>query len=195
MFSWKLICEYIPFIVFFLSYKLSDMFFAVALKLSVALIFLVISYLIDYNLSYSLLFSSVMMFIFGFLTLFFQDADFIMMQPTILYIVMGLISIIGSLFGYYITSYVLRDILNLSLDLSLNAHRFLSYGGGVVLLVLAGVNELIRFKCTENDWMNYKIMLFPPITILLIILLFLLGYTCVFNSNDIKSIFQSGESE
>ncbi len=161
----KLLVEFGPIIVFFSTYKYSDIFMATMLMLAVTAIGLVVSYIIDRRVSMPLLISGSVLLATGSITIISGDPKFIKMKPTIVNLVFGLILLIGALKGRGLVKYVFAAAIKMPdlcwLTLS---RRFAAY-----FLIMAVTNEMVWRNFSEEYWVNFKIFGFVPLTVLFIL--------------------------
>ncbi len=161
----KLLVEFGPIIVFFSTYKYSDIFVATMLMLAVTAIGLVVSYIIDRKISMPLLISGSVLLATGSITLISGDPKFIKMKPTIVNLVFGVILLIGVLRGNGLVKYVFAAAIKMADQCWLVlSKRFSAY-----FLIMAIINEIVWRNFSEEYWVNFKIFGFVPLTMLFIL--------------------------
>ncbi|MDX1924717.1 MAG: septation protein A [Rickettsiaceae bacterium] len=160
----KLIIEFGPIVVFFATYKFSDIFQATLLMLLVTVVGLIISYIIDKKISMPLLISGAVLLGTGSITLLSGDSSFIKMKPTIVFSIFSLILYAGYLRGYGLVRHVFGSAIQMEEKAWLTlSFRFASY-----LLFAAILNEIIWRNYSESFWVNFKVFGFAPMTMLFV---------------------------
>ncbi len=162
----KLIVEFGPIIVFFATYKYSDIFMATMLMLAVTGIGLIISYIIDRRISVPLLISGSVLLATGSITLISGDPKFIKMKPTIVNLVFGLIL----LFGTFRKAGLIKYVFAAAIKMTDESWLILSKRFAYYFIIMALINEYVWRNFHEDFWVNFKVFGFVPLTILFIIL-------------------------
>lgn len=100
---------------------------------------------------------------FGGLTIFFQNEYYIQIKPTIIYLTFG-IALLG---GWWKGKALLKWLLEAAFEgLSDEGWLKLSRNWGVFFLVLAALNEGLRFYLSFGDWLAAKLWVFMPLSFL-----------------------------
>ncbi|NDB83045.1 MAG: septation protein A [Alphaproteobacteria bacterium] len=162
----KLLVEFGPIVVFFATYKFSDIFQATILMLLVTLLGLVVSYLIDKKISIPLLISGGVLLSTGSITIFSGDPSFIKMKPTIVFGIFSLILFFGVLRNQGLVKYVLGT----AIQMEERAWKSLSIRFASYLLFSALLNEYIWRNYSESFWVNFKVFGFAPMTLIFVAL-------------------------
>ncbi len=162
----KLLVEFGPIVVFFASYKLSNIFQATVLMLIVTLVGLIVSYIIDGKISVPLLISSGVLIGTASITIFSGDSAFIKMKPTLVFAIFSIILFVGVARGQGLVKYVLGS----AIEMSDQAWLSLSLRFAVYLLFSAILNEYIWRNYTESFWVNFKVFGFAPMTMVFVAL-------------------------
>lgn len=173
----KLLVEFGPIIVFFATYKFSDIFVATLLMLLVTMGGLAISYLIDRKISMPLLISGTVLFLTGMITLISGNPMFIKMKPTIVYFTFASIL----LYGYYKNNGLMKYVFAAALKLKEEAWLKISARFSYFFFFLALLNELIWRNFSEAFWVNFKLFGFGPL-----VLVFVLAQIPFIYSNQIN---------
>jgi len=107
--------------------------------------------------------STVLIVGFGALTIFFADPVFVQMKPTIIYLGFGIALLVGWRRG----KALLKTLLEAAFEgLSDEGWLKLSRNWGVFFLVLAALNETLRYYLTFGDWLAAKLYVFMPLSFL-----------------------------
>jgi len=166
----KLALELGPLVIFFLGNAYAERFGVAAdRKLFVATGVFIVATVIALAIHFALvrrlpimpLVSGVVVVVFGGLTLALQDKTFIMMKPTIVNSLFGLVLLGGLAFGRSLLSVVLDSMFALTEE----GWRKLTFRWGLFFLVLAVVNEAVWRTQTEDFWVNFKVFGIMPLTV------------------------------
>jgi intracellular septation protein len=167
----KLALELGPLVLFFLGNAYAErfgvgpdqkLFVATGLFIAATVIALSIYYALVRRLPIMPLVSGVVVVVFGGLTLFLQDKTFIMVKPTIVNTLFGLVLLGGLAFGKSLLSVVLDSMFALTDE----GWRKLTFRWGLFFLALAAVNEVVWRTQTEDFWVNFKVFGIMPLTVL-----------------------------
>lgn len=137
------------------------LFVATGLFMAATAISLIVSWTLTRTLPIMPLVSGVVVFVFGGLTLWLQDATFIKMKPTIVNTLFGVILLGGLLFGKSLLGYVFDSAFKLDAE----GWRKLTLRWGVFFLALAVLNEVVWRNFSEDTWVAFKVWGVMPITL------------------------------
>ncbi|MBB5761199.1 septation protein A [Methylorubrum rhodesianum] len=166
----KLALEVGPLAVFFLTNAYAERFGVTAeSKLFLATGVFVVATMIALGVHFALLrrlpimplVSGVVVLVFGGLTLALQDKTFIMMKPTIVNTLFGLVLLGGLAFNKSLLSVVLDSMFALTDE----GWRKLTFRWGLFFLALAALNEIVWRTQTEDFWVSFKVFGIMPLTI------------------------------
>ena len=166
----KLALEMGPLVVFFLGnayaerlgvHPESKLFVATGVFIAATAASLGVHFALLRRLPIMPLVSGVVVLVFGGLTLALQDKTFIMMKPTIVNTLFGLVLLGGLAFGKPLLSVVLDSMFALSDE----GWRKLTFRWGLFFLALAALNEIVWRTQTEDFWVNFKVFGIMPLTV------------------------------
>jgi intracellular septation protein len=169
----KFALELGPLALFFLTYSLgySEPIFGVPMTpLLAATGVMMISVIVTLSVSYALLrripimplVTTIIVIIFGSLTLYFHDETFIKMKPTALYILFG-----GALLGGLAFNRPLLPVLfDGALNVTPEGWRKLTWRWAFFFLALAILNEIVWRNFSQAFWVGFKSFGIMPLTIL-----------------------------
>ncbi|GJD31691.1 Intracellular septation protein [Methylobacterium adhaesivum] len=167
----KLVLELGPLVIFFLGNAYAErfgvsadqkLFVATGVFIAATVVALAIHFALVRRLPIMPLVSGVVVVVFGGLTLALQDKTFIMMKPTIVNTLFGLVLLGGLAFGKSLLSVVLDSMFALTDE----GWRKLTFRWGLFFLVLAAINEVVWRTQTEDFWVSFKVFGIMPLTIL-----------------------------
>ena len=136
-------------------------FIATGLFMAATAIALAVSWTLTRTLPIMPLVSGVVVFVFGGLTLYLQDATFIKMKPTIVNTLFGGVLLGGLFFGKSLLGYVFESAFKLDAA----GWRKLTFRWGLFFLFLAVVNEVVWRNFSEATWIAFKVWGIMPITV------------------------------
>ncbi|MAV82796.1 MAG: intracellular septation protein A [Pelagibacteraceae bacterium] len=159
----KQILEFFPLIVFFAVYYKSDkdLYISIAAVIVATLISLVAIYIKERKVSTMMLVSTVILVIFGGLSLFFKNEIFFKMKPTIINALFAAILIIST----YLKKPILKILLNSSIKLSDQGWSSLNKMWTGYFIFLAILNEIVWRTQTTDVWVNFKVFGIMGITL------------------------------
>jgi intracellular septation protein len=159
----KQILEFFPLIVFFAVYYKSDkdLYISIAAVIVATLISLVAIYIKERKVSTMMLVSTVILVIFGGLSLFFKNEIFFKMKPTIINALFAAILIIST----YLKKPILKILLNSSIKLSDQGWSSLNKMWAGYFIFLAILNEIVWRTQTTDVWVNFKVFGIMGITL------------------------------
>ena len=170
----KLVLEMGPIILFFVAYRLApysegasdeerqltQVLFATGVFIPVTLLALAWSWFTTRHLPKMAVITAVIVVIFGGLTLWLQDATFIKMKPTILYLAFG-----GTLgFGLLRGQSYLRYLMGEMMPLQDEGWMIFTKRFALFFLSLALVNELVWRNFDTDIWVTFKTFFLPLAT-------------------------------
>jgi intracellular septation protein len=159
----RLIIDLGPLVVFFAANALRGIFTATA-AFMVAITIAVIVSLVRYRrVSVLLLFSAFMVIVLGGLTIYFHKDWIIKIKPTIYYVLVASLLLIGLLSG--------RNLLKVALGsvypgLSEQGWKLLTRNWVIFFFAMAAANEIVWRTTTTDFWAGSKIWGFLPATFL-----------------------------
>jgi intracellular septation protein len=145
--------------------KEAGLFTATGVLMIAVLVALAISFLKTRKLPLMPLVTAILVVVFGGLTLYFQNPDFIKMKPTILYALFGG----GLLGGLAFGRPLLPIILDSAMKLDEEGWRILTLRWGTMFLALAVANEVVWRSFSEHTWVLFK---FPGTMVLIFLFTF-----------------------
>jgi len=173
----KLVLELGPLMVFFFANTRGEwlarkfpalaelggpIFIATGLFMAATAIALIASWLLMRTLPIMPLVSGIVVFVFGALTLWLQDDEFIKMKPTIVNTMFGVILLGGLAFGKSLLGYVFESAFHLDAA----GWKKLTLRWGIFFLFLAVVNEIVWRNFSTDFWVAFKVWATIPITVL-----------------------------
>ena len=135
--------------------------FATAVFMVAMVISLALSWLLLRKIAVMPLVTGVVVLVFGGLTLYFQDATFIKMKPTITNTLFGVTLLGGLVFGQSLLKYVFGEVYKLEPK----GWHILTLRWGLFFIFLAVLNEVVWRTPSTDFWVAFKVWATMPITI------------------------------
>ena len=159
----KQLFEFFPLIVFFAVYYKSDkdLYISIAAVIIATLISLVALYVKERKISTMMLVSTVILVIFGGLSLFFKNEIFFKMKPTIINTLFAIALIIST----YFNKPILKMMLNSSIKLKDEGWAMLNKMWTGYFTFLAVLNEIVWRNYPTDVWVNFKVFGIMGVTI------------------------------
>ena len=159
----KFVTDFGPLVVFFFFYYNSDKNLKIAIPPFVlaTIISLLVVWIIEKKIPMVPLISGILITLFGGLTIYFDNAVFLYIKPTIINILFGLALLLGK---FFTDEPILKKIMGKSLSLApegwdLLNKRWIYFFFGVAIL-----NECVWRTQSEEFWGNFKVWGLLPIT-------------------------------
>ena len=156
----KLLIEFGPLVTFFLAQRYKDIYWATGVFMVAISISVLVSRRIERKWPVVPLVTAVFVLVMGGLTLWLQDATFIMMKPTI----------VNLLFGLATNRLFLKTVFAEAFDLEDEGWSRLTLRFGLFFVFLAGVNEIVWRTQSEDFWTSFKVFGIAPLTIVFMLL-------------------------
>ncbi len=159
----KFVTDFGPLVVFFFFYYNSDKNLKVAIPpfIFATLVSLFVVWLIEKKIPTVPLISGVLITLFGGLTIYFNNAIFIYIKPTIINILFAFTLLFGKFFS---NEPILKKIMGKSLSLTQEGWDLLNKRWIYFFLFLAILNEFVWRTQSEEFWVNFKVWGLLPIT-------------------------------
>ena len=152
--SIKPLIEFGPLVVFFYYFiKTGEIQSAILPLMIAATIAIIVSLIFEKTVSLMLLFSTILILIFGSLTIYFNDPFFIKFKVTLVNLIFSLILLIG----VYFKKPLLKNLMGSSIQLTDDGWMGLSKRWAYFFLFLAICNEIVYRNFSDAIWVNFKL--------------------------------------
>ena len=158
----KLVLELGPLILFFLANSRWGIFAATAAFMAAAIVAFAASYGLTRRVPLMALISTVVVIVFGGLTLLLHDALSIKLKPTIIYTLFGAILLGGLAAGKPLLAVVFDQMFSLTEE----GWRKLTLRWALFLFALAIANEIVWRTQSTDFWVAFKVFGVMPLTLL-----------------------------
>lgn len=165
----KFLFDLFPIILFFIAFKVYDIFIATAVAIVATLLQIIYVYLKNKKVEKVLLFNGVMITLLGGLTIFLQDKMFIMWKPSVLYWCFALILLFSNVF---LKKNLVQMALGKQVELKNNFWNVINWYTSIFFVLLGFINLYVAYNFSEDTWVNFKLF---GITGLLFVYMIFLG--------------------
>jgi intracellular septation protein len=162
----KLIVDFLPLLVFFVAYKMYDIYTATAVLMLSTVIQMAFIYQTEKRLQTIHKITLALVLVFGALTLALHDETFIKWKPTILYAGMSIALAVG-LWG--MKKNFLKLLLGSQLPLPDNVWTNLNIAWVGYTAFMSAINAYVAANFSTDDWVNFKLWGYVfPLTFLVV---------------------------
>jgi len=162
----KLLIDLFPVLLFFVAYKVFDIYVATAVAITATLAQILWARFRHGKVDTMLWVTFAMVAIFGGATLLLHDEDFIKFKPTALYWIFSIILLFSNLLFH---KNLMRSLLQEKIALPLHAWNRLNLSWGLFFAVLGFVNLYVVYNYSTDAWVNFKLFGFTGLMLLFII--------------------------
>ena len=159
----KFVTDFGPLVVFFFFYYNSDKNLKIAIPpfIIATLISLFVVWIIEKKIPMVPLISGILITLFGALTIYFDNAIFLYIKPTIINVLFGLALLLGK---FFTDESILKKIMGKSLSLTSEGWDLLNRRWIYFFFGIAILNECVWRTQSEEFWVNFKVWGLLPIT-------------------------------
>lgn len=163
----KALNDLLPAIVFFITYKVYDIFYATAALIIITLTQVIWEYIKYRKIAKTQILVAVLVTIFGGATLYFHNEDFVKWKVSIINWLLG--------FGLIATTYIMKEtpmekLLKDSVNLAHKQWKLINNMWGAYFIALGSLNLFVAYFFSTNIWMNFKLFGIMGITIAFMII-------------------------
>jgi intracellular septation protein len=175
----KFLFDLFPIILFFIAFKVYDIFIATGVAIVATLLQIIYVYLKDKKVEKVLLFNGFMITFLGGLTILLQDKMFIMWKPSVIYWCFALALLFSNQF---FKKNLVRMALSKQVVLKDKFWNTLNSYTSVFFVLLGFINLWVAYNFTEDTWVNFK--LFGITGLLFIYVIFITIYISKVNKDN-----------
>ena len=159
----KFITDFGPLLVFLFFYYNSDKNLKIAIPpfIIATLIALIVVWLLEKKVPMVPLIGGILITLFGGLTIYFDNAIFLYIKPTIINVLFGLALLLGK---FFTDEPILKKIMGKSLSLTSEGWEILNRRWVYFFFGVAILNECVWRTQSEEFWVNFKVWGLLPIT-------------------------------
>ena len=165
----KFLLDFFPLLAFFISYKLADIYVAVAVLMAATVIQTVGNRLHSGKWQKLHLFGLVVALVFGGLTLALHDERFIKWKVTVFFWLIATIFLVGAALRRSPLKALFESINEQALPVPTPVWRRVDVTWGVVSLLVGMLNLHVAFSYSLDTWVNFKVWGITIIQLLLFV--------------------------
>ena len=147
----RTVVDFAPLLLFFIAYKLFDLYVATATVMVAAVAAAVLGYWFDRKLHPVPLATAVIVLVFGGLTLYLNNDTFIKMKPTMIYALFSAVLLGGLIFNRPFVKYIFQA----AVTMPEGSWRVLTWRFGTFFACMAVLNELIWRNFSSDVWVYF----------------------------------------
>jgi len=146
--------EFIPLIIFFIVYKMVDIYAATGSLIVTTGLLLAYNFFKYKKVEKMHVITFVMVLVFGSLTLILHDDVFIKWKVTVIYILFTIALTVSQVF---FKKPIIKQMLGKEIDLPDNVWNTLNSAWAIFFLVLGLLNIYVAFYMAQEVWVNFKV--------------------------------------
>ncbi len=159
--------DFFPIIAFFVAYKIYDIYVATGVIIVAMLIQLGVHWLRTRTVNRMHLVSTILVLVFGGITLGLRNEIFIQWKPTALNWLFGLVFLASQFIG---EKTIIQRMFGANIELAAADWRRLNSMWVVYFLILGAANIYVAYNFSENAWVNFKLFGMIGLTIVFAVL-------------------------
>ncbi|PNS13237.1 septation protein A [Mixta theicola] len=163
----KQLLDFLPLVVFFIFYKLYDIYVASGALIAATGLALVAGWILYRKLEKMTIFTFVLVAVFGTLTLVFHNDEFIKWKVTVIYTLFALALLFSQ---FFMEKPLIQSMLGKELELPRHAWRKLNIAWALFFLACGLANIYVAFWLPQAFWVNFKVFGLTGLTLLFTLL-------------------------
>ncbi|GAB2663339.1 septation protein A [Vibrio panuliri] len=149
----KQLIDFIPLIIFFALYKLQDIYVATGALIVASAIQIIVTYVLYKKVEKMQLITFIMVAIFGGMTIFLHDENFIKWKVTIVYALFA----IGLTVSHLVGKSAIKGMLGKELTLPDPVWAKVTWAWVAFFSFCAALNVYVAFQLPLDVWVNFKV--------------------------------------
>jgi intracellular septation protein A len=150
----KQLLDFIPLIIFFAVFKLHDIYAATGALMATTLLQMIVLWFMYKKLERSQLITLALVLVFGAMTLFFHNENFIKWKVTVLYAAFGSALWVSQ---FLFQQPLLKKMLGKELGLPNTVWNRINFSWGLFFWILGALNVYIAFYLPTEIWVDFKV--------------------------------------
>jgi intracellular septation protein len=163
----KFLFDFFPILLFFIAYKFFDIYIATGVAIGATMVQCALSWMKTRTVGTMQLVALAVIIIFGGLTLYFHDEQFIKWKPTVINWLFGGAFLLSQVVGQ---KTAIERLLGTNLTLPQSVWRRLNLAWIAFFLILGGVNLYVMHYFDRDTWVNFKLFGMLGLTLVFIVL-------------------------
>lgn len=162
----KLLFDFFPILLFFIAYKMYDIYVATAVAIAAAFVQVGLFWIQHRRVEKTHLVTLALLVVFGGLTLVLQDETFIKWKPSVINWLFGMVFLGSQFIG---KKSIVERMMGANLALSAPVWTRLNLSWAVFFLALGFANLYVVYNFDTDTWVNFKLFGMMGLTIAFII--------------------------
>lgn len=150
----KLFFDFFPILLFFVAYKIYDIYAATAVAIVSTAILVGVTWIRTHKVSTMQLVTLAIIVIFGGLTLYLHDEQFIKWKPTVINWLFGSAFLATQFLGQ---KTAIEHLMGASLSLPSPIWQRLNLGWVAFFFIMGGANLYVMYHYDRDTWVNFKL--------------------------------------
>lgn len=162
----KILFDLFPVILFFIAFKVFDIYTATAVAIAATVVQIVWTKWRHGKVDVMLWVSFAIIAVFGGATLLLHDETFIKWKPTVLYWMFSFILLVSN---WWFNKNLLRALLHEKISMPLHAWNRLNLSWSLFFAVLGFINLYVAFNYSTDAWVNFKLFGFTALMVVFVL--------------------------
>lgn len=162
----KFLTDFFPILLFFVAYKLYDIYVATAVAIVSSLVQVGFQWFRHKKVEKMHLITLLLLIVFGGMTLLLRDPLFIKWKPTVVNILFGLAFLGSQFIG---EKNLIERMMGHAVELPAIAWKRLNYAWCLFFFSMAAINLYVAYNFSEETWVNFKLFGMLGMTIVFVI--------------------------
>jgi len=150
----KLLTDFLPILLFFIAYKAYDIYVATAVAIIATFLHVAITWIKTRKVATMQLVTLAILVIFGGLTLYLRDEQFIKWKPTVINWIFAVAFLGSQFFG---EKTVVERLMSAQINLPDRVWRRLNLSWVAFFLIMGGTNLYVMYNFDRDIWVNFKL--------------------------------------
>jgi len=150
----KLLTDFLPILLFFIAYKMFDIYVATAVAIAATFLHVAITWLKTRKVAIMQLVTLAILVVFGGLTLYLHNEQFIKWKPTVINWLFGVAFLGSQFFG---EKTVVERLMSAQITLPDQIWRRLNLSWVAFFLIMGGANLYVMYNFDRDTWVNFKL--------------------------------------
>jgi len=163
----KFLIDFFPILLFFIAYKFFDIYVATGVAIAATFLQVAITWLKNRTVEKMQLVTLAVIIVFGGLTLYLHDEQFIKWKPTVINWLFGAAFLASHLFGQQTA---IERMLSSNLQLPQPIWRRLNLGWIIFFAAMGMANLYVMSAFSRDTWVNFKLFGMLGLTLVFVIL-------------------------
>jgi len=146
--------EFVPLVIFFIVYKMVDIYMATAALMIITGLMLAFNYFKFGKVEKMHMITFLMILVFGGFTLILQDDLFIKWKVTVVY---GLFAIALLVSQWFYKKPIIKQMLGKELSVPDNVWNTINFAWALFFVTLGVLNLYVAFNLPQDVWVNFKV--------------------------------------